>query len=1206
MHNLFVIKRIKKEKFILILLQTMVWELISVNVSFSELIDTEKIKDLMTTFYELTGIPSTLIDLDGNILTCDDGSWVAAGWQDICLNFHREHPETLKKCIESDIKLSNDLIAGEKHSCYKCYNGLVDMAVPIYVGGKHIANLFTGQFLFNSPDMEFFKKQAKKYGFDEEEYLEALNKVPVFSREFIENGIEFLKNLASIIGEMGLEKKKLLESKELYKLISENAGDVIWLLDINSQHFTYVSPSVFNLRGYYPHEVMGQSMKEIMTQESYDLIEKELPIRINTFLSGEQSLKVMTHEIDQIHVDGSVIPTEVVTTLLTNHECKVDTILGVSRDISERKKVEREIQVLLEETQQFAEELEVSNEELQATTEELQDQREEILSINQALKISEEKYRLLIENAGLGIALFSLDGTVLMFNQQAAQNLNGNPENFIGKNLNEFFDEKTASFYMERIKNVALSENSIQFEDKVVLPDKNRWFITRLTPIIDFEDKVLGVQAISTDITEQKEAKRALIESETLYQNILTSISDAVFMTDDKGNFTYICPNTHIIFGYSFSEVKKMENISRLLGTEILNLDATSGELENIEIEIIDKYDKMHVILTNIKKVPIFQDNVLYTCRDITERKKTEESLKDSEAKFREVFNKANDMISLNIMNEDKSPGNFIEINDIGVQRLGYTKEELLNMGPRDIVAEDKRSEMPKNAAKLYEKGHNTFEIIHVTKDGKRISVEVNNHLINYKGQNVCLAVSRDITERKDAEEELRLSNLYNRSLIEVSLDPLVTIGPDGKITDVNSSTEQVTGYSREELIGTDFSDYFTEPEKAREGYQKVFREGQVRDYPLEINNKNGKITPVLYNASVYTDEHGEVMGVFAAARDITDLKKIEKELLYERDNFKNILDSMEDGVYIVNSEYDIEYVNPQIEREFGLVKGKKCYEYLHDRNDVCPWCVNDQVLRDKSVKWEWYSEKANKTYDLFDTPIHNPDGTISKLEIFHDITDLKNAENEIKESLREKEILLREIHHRVKNNLQIVSSLLSLQTEFVEGEESIDVLMESRNRVQTMSIVHEELYKSSSLKDINFREFIENLISNLFYSYGVGAGTIVREIDVEDLNVGIDTAVPCGLVINELVTNSLKYAFPEGKGTIRIEFKKINDNFYLIISDDGIGMPENIEMENTGTLGLKMVSSLVDQLDGTLKLDVTNGTEFKIIFKELEYKDRI
>jgi len=147
-------------------------------------------------------------------------------------------------------------------------------------------------------------------------------------------------------------------------------------------------------------------------------------------------------------------------------------------------------------------------------------------------------------------------------------------------------------------------------------------------------------------------------------------------------------------------------------------------------------------------------------------------------------------------------------------------------------------------------------------------------------------ATARDITELKKAEEELRLSYIFNRSLIEASIDPLVTIGPDGKITDVNKSTEKGTGFNRDELMGTDFSDYFTQPDKAREGYQLVFRVGSVVDYPLEIQNRDGEVTPVLYNASVYRNEDGEVIGVFAAARDITERKlaEAEKQKLLEQE----------------------------------------------------------------------------------------------------------------------------------------------------------------------------------------------------------------------------------------------------------------------------------------------------------------------------------
>ena len=172
--------------------------------SFGDLVDLDKIQGLAESFYRLTGIPPSITDVEGNVL-------VKVGWQRICTEFHRKHPQTLERCVQSDTELAKQLNGKTGYASYKCLNGLVDMAAPIIIGERHVANLFAGQFFLDPPDREFFRKQAATFGFDETEYLQALDRVPVLPREKLELGMNFLTALASLLGEMGLNQKELSE-----------------------------------------------------------------------------------------------------------------------------------------------------------------------------------------------------------------------------------------------------------------------------------------------------------------------------------------------------------------------------------------------------------------------------------------------------------------------------------------------------------------------------------------------------------------------------------------------------------------------------------------------------------------------------------------------------------------------------------------------------------------------------------------------------------------------------------------------------------------------------------------------------------------------------------------------------------------------------------------------------------------------------------
>ncbi len=212
-----------------------------------------------------------------------------------------------------------------------------------------------------------------------------------------------------------------------------------------------------------------------------------------------------------------------------------------------------------------------------------------------------------------------------------------------------------------------------------------------------------------------------------------------------------------------------------------------------------------------------------------------------------------------------------------------------------------------------------------------------------------------------------------------------------------------------------------------------------------------------------------------------------------------------------------------------------------------------------------------------------------------------KGAEEQIKSALKEKEVLLKEIHHRVKNNLQIISSLLKLQSQYTDDTKILEMLKDSQNRVKSMALIHEKLYGSKDLANINLKTYIHDLVIGLYHSYSKNSEAIIIREDIGDITLGIETAIPCGLIINELVSNALKHAFPGDRtGEIHIKLQRVMENkIILTVEDNGIGISEDFDYGNTDTLGLHLVNILVeDQIEGEIELDRTNGTKFQIEFR--------
>ncbi|WP_319507108.1 CHASE4 domain-containing protein [uncultured Methanolobus sp.] len=261
---------------------------------------------------------------------------------------------------------------------------------------------------------------------------------------------------------------------------------------------------------------------------------------------------------------------------------------------------------------------------------------------------------------------------------------------------------------------------------------------------------------------------------------------------------------------------------------------------------------------------------------------------------------------------------------------------------------------------------------------------------------------------------------------------------------------------------------------------------------------------------------------------------------------------------------------------------------------------VIEQALLTKKIQTMQYAMPVKGEMRDFEVRVV-VSGDDEVMAIVKDITEIKQAEE-----MRKKDLLLKEIHHRVKNNLQVISSLLRLQSRKFTDKKTIEAFRKSQNRAKSMAIAHEKLYQSRDIENIELETYIDTLTKYLLNSYGCNPNDIKIDIKIKNITQGIDTAIPLGLIVNEIVSNALKHAFKDHKGEIQIEmFLKNNDLYMLIIRDNGIGFPEEIDFMKTDSLGMQLVVSLVEQIEGNIELIRNNGTEFRITFKELSYKRR-
>jgi PAS domain S-box-containing protein len=482
-------------------------------------------------------------------------------------------------------------------------------------------------------------------------------------------------------------------------------------------------------------------------------------------------------------------------------------------------------------------------------------------------------------------------------------------------------------------------------------------------------------------------------------------------------------------------------------------------------------------------------------------------------------------------------------------------------------------------------------------------------------GSNLILEMGIDVTERKRAEEQIRAASLYVRSLIEASIDPLVTINAEGKITDVNKATETVTGYSRKHLIGSDFSEYFTEPEKARVGYQRVFTHGYVKDYPLVVRHKTGKLSDVLYNATVFRNEAGEIQGVFAAARDITDLKKAEEK-------YQKLFNSIDEGFCIIEMVFDVGIpvdfrfleINSSFERQTGLhdAQGKLIRSLTPHLESFWFEIYGKVALTGMPVRFTNEAKALNRWYDVYAFPVG--EGEIRKVAIlFNDITERRKLEKQLQNSERLAAIgaTAGMVGHDIRNPLQaIVGDLYLAKAELAsipdsEEKRNIQESLESigKNSEYISKILADLQDYARPLNPLSEKTDLTVIINDLTAKNGLPA-KIKAYSSVENEAARI-TADPAFIrrILGNLVSNAVQ-AMPRG-GKLSISAYKESDDIVIRVKDTGVGIPDHVKPELFTPLfttksrgqgfGLAVCKRLVEALNGTITFwsEEGKGTEF-------------
>lgn len=904
-------------------------------------------------------------------------------------------------------------------------------------------------------------------------------------------------------------------------------------------------------------------------------------------------------------------------------------------------------------------ELEKANQELRAGIIEHKRKEEELLQ-------SEFRYQTLFNSIDEGFCLIEM-----VFDE------NGKPVDYRFLETNSAFEKQTGlidaqgkrmrelapeleKYWFETYGRVSLTGEPVRFQYHA--GQLNRWYEVYAFRFGEPEKRQVAI--IFNDITERKKTEEVLRLSEEKFSIAFANNPAAISLTHLEDGLVLDVNDTWVALnGYSRDE--SIGHSARTMNIWPTDEAASrfvqelreKGSLSGWEQEFYKKSGESYLAQLTAQILTIGGEKViLSTFVDITERKRAEEVLRENETRFRTMF-EAHGAPMLLIEPES---GQIVDANDAAARFYEYSREQLREMHI-DQINQLQPEEVAAERQKAVERGKNMFVFRHRLASGNLRWVEVYSSPVTIRSQPVLFSIIHDITERKQAEEALKeahdsleekvkertaeLEKAYNLlKENELSLAEAQRMAHLGN-WDWNIITSEmywsdeiyrIFGLSPQEFGATydGFLDY-VHPED-RYYVNNAVKEalnGKTYSIDYRIIMANGEERTVHEQAEVIFDKKNSPVRMKGTVQDITErkqfedelkrtgeeLKKRNQEIISERQRLYNVLETLPVAIVLLTPDHHITFANRVFRDNFGNLDSRKCYDFCFGFTRPCEFCEAFKVLETgKPHYWET-TMPDGRVLDVYDLPFKDVDGSLKVLEMDIDITERKKAEEAL---AKIEQVRIKEIHHRIKNNLQVISSLLDLQAEKFSNAEVLEAFKDSQNRIASVALIHEELYQGKGTDNLNFAAYIKRLTQEFFSSYNLRKGDISLVLDLQEAYLDMDTSVPLGIVVNELVSNSLKHAFPEGKNwKVSISLRKTEDfdinkvnsgtdyicgeegnfQYILTVADNGKGIPEGIGLQTVDSLGLQLVNALVEQIDGCIQLKRDKGTEFTIRFDSIE-----